>query len=32
VHCEFHAEETDLLPAIKREVAFFREVRQRVGI
>ena len=32
VHCEFHAEEEDLLPAIKREVAFFGEVRKRVGI
>jgi len=32
VHCEFHAEEGNLLPAIKREVAFFKGVRERVGI
>jgi sugar phosphate isomerase/epimerase len=31
VHCEFHAEENDLLPAIRREVAFFRKMREQVG-
>ena len=31
VHCEFHAEEADLLPAIRREVAFFRNLREKVG-
>jgi len=31
VHCEFHAEADELLPAIEREVAFFRKLREKVG-
>ena len=32
VHCEFHAEEEELLPAIGREVAFFRRIREQAGL
>jgi len=32
VHCEFHAEAGELLSAIRREVAFFRRMRERVGM